>query len=59
MKKARKTRQAPNTGQAEPRRSSRMARKRVTMGTEGSTHEPEHLPAYMEAVLQGNAGKWH
>ena len=44
MKEARKARQVPNTGQAEPRRSSRLARKRLTMGTEGSTHDPENLP---------------
>ena len=59
MKTARKARQVPNTDQAELRRSSRLARKMVTMGTQGSTHNPENLPYYMEAVGQGNTGKWH
>ena len=52
-------REAHNTTQAEPRKSSRLARKRVMMGTEGWTDDPEHLPYYMEAVEQGNAGKWY
>ena len=40
----------------EPRRSSRLAKKRVLMGSQGSTHDPENLTYYMEAVEQGWAG---
>ena len=58
MNRERKARQRPNTEQTEPRRSSRLARKRMTMGGEGSTHETENLPYYMEVVEKGRAGRW-
>ena len=58
MNRERKARQRPNTEQTEPRRSSRLARKRMTMGGEGSTHETENLPYYMEVVEKGRTGRW-
>ena len=37
----------------EPRQSTRLAKKRVTMGAQGSVDDPEILPYYMDAVEQG------
>ena len=52
MKAPRMARQVPNTNQAVPRRSNRLARKRVTIGTQ------ESLPYYMNSVEEGRAGRW-
>ena len=40
---------------AEPRRSLRLAKKKVTMGRQGTMDNPEVLPYYMEAVESGYA----
>ena len=58
MRKPRKAMHAPKTDQNEPRRSSRLARKRVTIETQEKAHNPEQLSYYMEVVEQGNAGRW-
>ena len=55
MQESRK-RQRPNKEQVEPRRSTRLAKKRVTMGAQGNVDDPEILPYYMDAVEQGWAG---
>ena len=52
----RRKRQRPNTEQVEPRRSTRLAKKWVTMGAQGTVDDPEILPYYMDAVEQGWAG---
>ena len=57
-KRPRRARQQPNLVQEEPRRSLRLAKKKVTMGEEQDSHNPEHLPYYMDAVEQGHAGMW-
>ena len=40
----------------EPRRSLRLAKKKVTMGRLGTVDDPEVLPYYMAAVKSGYAG---
>ena len=55
MQESRK-RQRHNMEQMEPRRSTRLAKKRVTMGAQGTVDDPEILPYYMDAVEQGWAG---
>ena len=40
----------------EPRRSTRLAKKRVTMGAQGTVDDPEILPYYIDAVEQGWVG---
>ena len=40
----------------EPRRSTRLAKKRVSMGAQVTVDNPEILPYYMEAVEKGWAG---
>mgnify|MGYP007114303775 FL=1 len=55
MQESRK-RQRPNKEQVEPRRSTRLAKERVTMGAQGTLDDPEDLPYYMDAVKQGWAG---
>ena len=40
----------------EPRRSLRLAKKKVTMGRLGTMDDPEVLPYYMAAVESGYAG---
>ena len=49
----RRKRQRPNTEQVEPRRSTSLAKKPVSMGPQGTVDDPEILPHYMEAVEQG------
>ena len=51
----RKRRKA-NVEDVEPRRSARLAKKRVTLGGTGLVDNPEDLPYYMEAVESGYAG---
>ena len=51
----RKRRKA-NVEDVEPRRSARLAKKRVTLGDTGPGDNPENLPYYMEAVESGYAG---
>ena len=55
MQESRK-RQRPNKEQVEPRRSTRLAKKQVTIGAQGTVDDPEILPYYMDAVEQGWAG---
>ena len=55
-KRPRRARQQASSVQDEPRRSLRLAKKKVTMGEEQDSHNPEHLPYYMDAVEQGHAG---
>ena len=52
----RRKRQRPNMEETEPRRSLRLAKKRVTMGRLGTVDDPKVLPYYMEAEEQGWAG---
>ena len=52
----RRQRQRPNMEETEPRRSLRLAKKRVTMGRQGTGDDPEVLPYYVEAVKRGWAG---
>ena len=40
----------------EPRRSIRLAKKKVTVGRLGTVDDPEVLPYYMAAVKSGYAG---
>ena len=40
----------------EPRRSLKLAKKKVTMGRQGTVDDPEVLPYYMAAVESGYAG---
>ena len=40
----------------EPRRSIRLAKKKVTLGRLGTVDDPEVLPYYMAAVESGYAG---
>ena len=40
----------------EPRRSLRLAKKKVTLGDTGTVDNPEELPYYMEAMENGYAG---
>ena len=40
----------------EPRRSLRLAKKKVTLGDTGTVDNPGELPYYMEAVENGYAG---
>ena len=40
----------------EPRRSARLAKKKVTLEDTGREDNPEELPYYMEAVENGYAG---
>ena len=49
----RRKRQSPNTEQVEPRRSTSLAKKRVSMGPQGTVDDPDILAYYMEAVKQG------
>ena len=58
MKEPRKARQITNTSETGPRRSSRLANKRVTLGTQEETHDPATLPYYMDTVEEGRAGRW-
>ena len=58
-RRPRRARQTPNSDQGEPRRSLRLAKKKVTMREEKRSHNPEHLPYYMEAVEQGHPGMWN
>ena len=57
-KRPRRARQQASSVQDEPRRSLRMAKKKVTRGEEQDFHNPEHLPYYMDAVEQGHAERW-
>ena len=58
LKVPRKARQVTNTSDAAPRRRSRLAKNRLTIGTHGEAHDPETLPYYMNAVKEGRAGRW-
>ena len=49
-------RRKPNMEDVEPRRSLRLAKKKVTMGRQGTVDDPEVLPYYMAAVERGYAG---
>ena len=55
-KRERRQRMKPNMEDVEPRRSLRLAKKKVTMGRLGTVDNPELLPYYMEAVESGYAG---
>ena len=55
-KRERGQRLKPNMEDVEPRRSSRLAKKKVTMGCLGTVDDPEVLPYYMAAVESGYAG---
>ena len=57
-KRPRIARQAPNAEPEVPRRSSRLARKRVTLVDEERSHNPKNLAYYMDAVMEGHAGMW-
>ena len=46
----------PTRSRLRPRRSTRLAKKRVNMGAQGTVDDPEILPYYMDAVEQGWAG---
>ena len=46
----------PNVEDVGPRRSLRLAKKKVTMGLQGTVHDPEVLPYYMAAVESGYVG---
>ena len=50
LKEPRKARQITNISKKVPRMSSRLAKNRVTLGTQEETHEPTTLPYYMDAV---------
>ena len=55
----RRKRQIPNMEETEPRRSLRLAKKRVSWSKKraaGDCGQPEVLPYYMEAVERGWAG---
>ena len=55
----RRQKQIPNMEEAEPRRSLRLSKKKVTVGrleTVAKVDDPEVLPYYMEAVKRGWAG---
>ena len=55
----RRQKQIPNMEEAEPRRSLRLSKKKVTVGrleTVATVDDPEVLPYYMEAVKRGWAG---
>ena len=54
--RGRKRNQRPNVEEAPPRRSLRLAKKRVTMGAQGTVDDPEELSYYMQAVGSGYAG---
>ena len=56
MRERRKRQTRPNMEQTEPRRSLRLAKKRLTMGPQGTVDDPEVLPYYVEAVKGGWAG---
>ena len=56
-KKERRQRTKPNMEDVEPRRSSRLARKKVTMAKVGTVDYPETLPYYVAAVEDGYAGQ--
>ena len=58
LKVPRKARQITNTSDAGPSRSSRLAKKRVTLRAQEETHDPTTLPYYMDAVYEGRAGRW-
>ena len=48
--------QRPNVEEAPPRRSLRLAKKRVSMGAQGTVDDLEELPYYMQAMGSGYAG---
>ena len=52
----RRQRHGPNKEETEPRRSLRLAKKKVTMGRLDTVDFPEVLPYYMEVVKRGWAG---
>ena len=55
----RRQQQIPNMEEAEPRRSLRLSKKKVTVGRlemVATVDDPEVLPYYMEAVERGWAG---
>ena len=54
--KQRKKGRSRNVEDVEPRRSARLAKKRVTLGDAEKVNNPEELPYYMEAVEKGYAG---
>ena len=58
LKGPRKARHITNISDTKPRRSSRLAKKRVTLMTQEETHDPATLPYYMDAVDEGRAGRW-
>ena len=45
-----------NVEEVEPRRSARLAKRKVTLEDKGKVDNPEELPYYMEAVENGYAG---
>ena len=55
-RKERGKRRNRNTEDVEPRRSLRLAKKKVTLGDTGTVDDPKELPYYMEAVEEGYAG---
>ena len=55
-RKEKRQRRKPNVEDVEPRRSLRLAKKKVTMGRQGTVDDPEVLPYYMAAVERGYAG---
>ena len=58
LKEPRKARQITNTSETGPRRSSRRAKKRLTLKTQEETHDPTTLPYYIKALEGGMAGRW-
>ena len=52
----RSKRRKPNVEDVEPRRSLRLAKKRMTVELQKTVHDPEVLPYYMAAVESGYAG---
>ena len=52
----RSERRKPNVEDVGPRRSLRLAKKKVTMGLLGTVHDPEVLSYHMAAVESGHAG---
>ena len=55
-RKERRQRRRPNMEDVEPRRSLRLAKKKVTRGRLGTVDDPKVLPYYMAAVQIGYAG---
>ena len=58
LKVPRKARQSTNASDTGPRRSLRLAKKRVTLRPLEEAHDPNTLPYYMDPVEEGMVGRW-